>query len=105
MVVEIQRIYEDDSKRRHDVKGESFRIFVDMLWARGINKKEASIDLWLKDIAPSDKLRKWYGHDPRKWNEFKKRYFRAGRQQGISRANFAKIALRLFCILALWHKG
>lgn len=76
MAVEIQRIYEDDSKKRHDLKGESFRIFVDRLWARGINKKEASIDLWLKDIAPSDKLRKWYGHDPRKWNEFKKRYFK-----------------------------
>lgn len=76
MALEIQRIYEDDSKRRHDGKGESFRIFVDRLWARGIYKKEASIDLWLKDIAPSDKLRKWFGHDPRKWNEFKEQYFK-----------------------------
>jgi uncharacterized protein YeaO (DUF488 family) len=58
MTLEIQRIYEDDgSKKKHDREGETFRIFVDRLWARGINKEEASIDLWLKDIAPSDKLR------------------------------------------------
>ncbi|MDQ3903357.1 MAG: DUF488 family protein [Thermoproteota archaeon] len=76
MALEIRRIYEDDPKRRLDKGGESFRIFVDRLWARGINKKEASIDLWLKDIAPSDMLRRWFGHDPRKWNEFKERYFK-----------------------------
>lgn len=77
MALKIQRIYgDDDSKRRHDGKGETFRIFVDRLWARGINKEETNIDLWLKDIAPSNKLRKWFGHDPRKWNEFKERYFK-----------------------------
>jgi uncharacterized protein YeaO (DUF488 family) len=79
MTLEMQRIYEDDdlgSKKKHDREGETFRIFVDRLWARGINKEEASIDLWLKDIAPSDNLRKWFGHDPRKWNQFKERYFK-----------------------------
>jgi uncharacterized protein YeaO (DUF488 family) len=76
MALEIQRIYEDDgSKKKHD-RGETFRIFVDRLWARGINKEEANIDLWLKDIAPSDKLRSWFGHDPGKWNQFKERYFK-----------------------------
>ena len=81
MTLEIQRIYEDDDdagskKKKRDREGETFRIFVDRLWARGINKEETSIDLWLKDIAPSDKLRKWFGHDPGKWNQFKERYFK-----------------------------
>ena len=64
-----------EMKQRVSLWKESFRIFVDRLWARGI-KKEAGIDMWLKDIAPSDKLRKWFGHDPGKWDEFKERYFK-----------------------------
>lgn len=72
MVLEIQRIYD---RRKESATRKSFRIFVDRLWARGIKKEEAGIDLWLKDIAPSDKLRKWFGHDPEKWDEFKRRYF------------------------------
>lgn len=75
MPIEIQRIYGDETKRVHHKK-EGFRIFIDRLWARGIKKEEADIDLWLKDIAPSDKLRKWFGHDPDKWDEFKKLYFK-----------------------------
>ena len=76
MALEIQRIYQNDSlKRKHSRDGQTFRIFVDRLWARGINKENAGVDLWLKDIAPSDNLRKWFGHDAKKWNEFKKRYF------------------------------
>jgi uncharacterized protein YeaO (DUF488 family) len=76
MALEIQRIYENDSlKRKHSREERTFRIFVDRLWARGMNKENAGVDLWLKDIAPSDNLRKWFGHDVKKWNEFKKRYF------------------------------
>jgi uncharacterized protein YeaO (DUF488 family) len=52
-----------------------FTILVDRLWPRGIRKDQVSVDLWLKDIAPSDRLRRWFGHDPAKWDEFKKRYF------------------------------
>jgi uncharacterized protein YeaO (DUF488 family) len=52
------------------------RILVDRLWPRGVSKEKAAIDLWLKDIAPSTELRKWFGHDPAKWDEFRKRYFR-----------------------------
>jgi uncharacterized protein YeaO (DUF488 family) len=48
---------------------------VDRLWPRGIKKEKAKIDLWMKEIAPSDELRVWFSHDPSKWNEFKKRYF------------------------------
>ncbi len=50
------------------------RILIDRLWPRGVTKAEARIDEWLKDLAPSTELRKWFGHDPLKWDEFKKRY-------------------------------
>lgn len=65
------------TKRFYDAPaaGDGFRILVDRLWPRGVKKENARIDLWLKEIAPSDELRKWFGHDPAKWTEFKKRYF------------------------------
>src|SRR5512142_3176809 len=50
------------------------RILIDRLWPRGISKERAKIDTWMKDIAPSTELRKWYGHDPAKWAEFERRY-------------------------------
>ncbi len=69
-MVKIKRIYDpaspDDGKR----------ILIDRLWPRGIKKEEAKIDEWLRDIAPSTELRKWFSHDPEKWQEFKKRYKR-----------------------------
>lgn len=54
---------------------DGFRILVDRLWPRGVSKDSARIDLWLKDIAPSATLRKWFDHDPLKWSEFRDRYF------------------------------
>ncbi len=56
-------------------RGGGFRILVDRLWPRGLRKDEVKVDLWLKDIGPSNDLRKWFGHDPDKWNEFRKRFF------------------------------
>lgn len=50
------------------------RILVDRLWPRGLSKEAARIDAWLKDVAPNDALRRWFGHDPRRWIEFKRRY-------------------------------
>ena len=50
------------------------RILVDRLWARGLSKEKAKVDVWVKKIAPSTELRRWYGHDPNKWTEFKSRY-------------------------------
>jgi uncharacterized protein YeaO (DUF488 family) len=50
------------------------RILVDRLWPRGLTKKKAAIDLWLKEVAPSTELRKWFGHDPKKWRNFRSRY-------------------------------
>lgn len=55
--------------------GDGYRILVDRLWPRGLSKSSARIDLWLKDIAPSAPLRKWFNHEPEKWTEFKTRYF------------------------------
>jgi len=55
-------------------KTDGVRILVDRLWPRGLAKVKAKIDLWLKDVAPSTELRRWFGHDPEKWPEFKKRY-------------------------------
>lgn len=63
-------------KRAYDppAKTDGQRILVDRLWPRGLTKEHAKIDLWLKDVAPSTDLRKWFGHDPEKWPEFQKRY-------------------------------
>ncbi len=68
MKIRIKRVYEKPDK------DDGIRILVDRLWPRGLTKEKAGIDLWLKDIAPSAELRKWFGHDPEKWDEFRKRY-------------------------------
>ena len=69
MTVKLKRAYEAAGSE------DGFRILVDRLWPRGISKNEARIDLWLKEIAPSAELRKWFGHDPAKWADFCNRYF------------------------------
>ncbi len=76
MNIKIKRVYE---KPDHD---DGKRILVDRLWPRGLTKEKARVDLWLKDIAPSTELRKWFGHDPGKWEEFKKRYLRELKENG-----------------------
>lgn len=65
-------------KRAYDppAKSDGRRILVDRVWPRGIAKDDLQIDAWLKDLAPSTELRKWFGHDPKKWDEFKTRYAR-----------------------------
>lgn len=60
--------------------GDGVRILVDRLWPRGVSKEKAALDDWMKDIAPSTELREWFGHDPRRWPEFQRRY-RAELQQ------------------------
>ena len=78
--IKIKRVYDTP------LKEDGFRIFVDRLWPRGLNKNKAEIHLWLKDIAPSNTLRKWFAHDSQKWIEFKKRYFKelAGKKDILS---------------------
>lgn len=68
MVIKLKRAYEAPEA------GNGFRVLVDRLWPRGVSKDSARIDLWLKEIAPNDALRKWFGHEPAKWTEFRKRY-------------------------------
>lgn len=75
MQIMLKRAYEPPAK------ADGFRILVDRLWPRGVKKQTAKIDLWLKDIAPSPALRKWYGHDPEKWSEFKKCYTKELREK------------------------
>ena len=67
-MITIKRVYEPYSKE------DGFRVLVDRLWPRGVSKEKAHLDLWLKEIAPSTELRKWFGHDPKKWNDFEKKY-------------------------------
>ena len=64
----VKRIYEAPGER----DGE--RILVERLWPRGVRKQDAAIDEWLKDVAPSTALRKWFAHDPARWDEFRERY-------------------------------
>lgn len=63
-------------KRAYDrpVARDGMRILIDRLWPRGVSKAQVAIDLWVKDIAPSTGLRKWFGHDPARWQEFRRRY-------------------------------
>jgi uncharacterized protein YeaO (DUF488 family) len=67
-MIKLKRAYEAASK------GDGLRILVERLWPRGVSKAKAAIDLWLKDLAPSTELRQWYGHDPARWPQFRKRY-------------------------------
>jgi uncharacterized protein YeaO (DUF488 family) len=69
MMIRIKRAYEPAEP------GDGARVLVDRLWPRGIGKKALRLDSWYKDIAPSSQLRKWFGHDPARWNEFRKYYF------------------------------
>jgi uncharacterized protein YeaO (DUF488 family) len=66
--IKIKRVYEPA------VKSDGFRILVDRLWPRGIKKEEANVDAWLKEVAPSTGLRKWFNHEPEKWAAFTKKY-------------------------------
>ena len=67
-MIRLKRIYEVPHRE------DGLRVLVDRLWPRGISKERARVDLWLKEIAPSDSLRKWFSHDPEKWPEFRRRY-------------------------------
>ena len=66
--IKLKRIYDESDQE------DGIRILIDRLWPRGITKEEAKLDYWLKDLAPSNNLRKWFNHDPSKFEEFTKRY-------------------------------
>ena len=66
--LKLKRAYEPANR------SDGTRVLIDRLWPRGVRKEEAKIDEWMKDIAPSTSLRKWFGHDPARWPEFRRRY-------------------------------
>jgi uncharacterized protein YeaO (DUF488 family) len=67
-VIRVKRVYDDPAPE------DGRRVLVDRLWPRGLAKESAALDAWLRDAAPSDELRKWYGHDPDRFSEFSRRY-------------------------------
>jgi uncharacterized protein YeaO (DUF488 family) len=67
-MIKLKRAYEKPAR------DDGERILVERLWPRGLTKPQAKVDLWLKDVAPSTELRKWFGHDPDRWDEFRRRY-------------------------------
>jgi uncharacterized protein YeaO (DUF488 family) len=69
-MIRVKRVYESADKT------DGQRILVERLWPRGVRKRQLALDLWVKEVAPSHELRKWFGHDPEKWAEFQARYFK-----------------------------
>ena len=67
-MLQIKRVYDPPSAQ------DGYRVLVDRLWPRGLKREAARIDLWLKEVAPSDKLRRWFSHDPKRWEIFAARY-------------------------------
>lgn len=70
MAIAVKRVYDPPSVT------DGVRVLVDRLWPRGLAKEKAQVDHWVPEIAPSTELRRWFGHDPAKWEEFRRRYFR-----------------------------
>jgi uncharacterized protein YeaO (DUF488 family) len=74
MKILLKRVYAAPAK------SDGCRVLVDRLWPRGLSKQSAKVDYWIKDVAPSASLRRWFAHDPARWAEFKRRYFRELKQ-------------------------
>ena len=80
MTFRIKRVYEKPAST------DGMRVLVDRLWPRGLKKTDAKIDLWMKEVAPSTELRKWFGHEPERFPEFKRRY-----RKELSKEAFAEL--------------
>jgi uncharacterized protein YeaO (DUF488 family) len=87
-VLRLKRVYEPPDR------SDGRRILVDRLWPRGLSKEKAAVDDWMKEIAPSAALRRWFGHDPEKWPEFQRRYRRELRARDDLVREIAKRAAR-----------
>jgi uncharacterized protein YeaO (DUF488 family) len=83
-MIQLKRAYEPAEK------SDGTRILVDRLWPRGLTKERAAVDLWLKEVAPSHELRKWFAHDPARWKEFQTRY-----RKELKQSDSAAEALRV----------
>ena len=87
-MLKLKRVYEPASR------ADGRRILIDRLWPRGLSKRRAAVDEWMKEIAPSTELRRWFGHDPQKWPEFQRRYKRQLREHGELLRKIAALASR-----------
>ncbi len=92
MQITNKRVYETASS------DDGVRILVDRLWPRGLSKERAKVDLWIRDVAPSNKLRRWFNHEPEKWDEFRRRYFaeladNAAARSVLEEASRSKVSL------------
>lgn len=85
--VGLKRVYEEPSP------GDGVRVLVDRLWPRGLSRKQLAVDFWLKDVAPSDALRRWYGHAPCRWKTFAAKY----RAELVQRAELLRLLDELWC--------
>ncbi|GBD28284.1 hypothetical protein HRbin31_00297 [bacterium HR31] len=83
-MLRVRRVYEPPEPQ------DGFRVLVDRLWPRGLSKEAARVDLWARELAPSDRLRRWFGHDPLKWEEFRRRY-----REELSRSPARELVQRL----------
>jgi uncharacterized protein YeaO (DUF488 family) len=92
-VIKTKRVYEKPTE------SDGSRLLIDRVWPRGLKKNNLALDGWLKEVAPSDRLRKWFGHDPKKWREFRRRYFAELRAKAetwapiLARARESNVAL------------
>src|SRR4051794_37000781 len=84
--VRLKRVYEPAAS------DDGVRVLVDRLWPRGLRKADGAIDRWMKDIAPSTELRRWFGHDPERWQEFRRRYTRELQQQAVAVQELQELA-------------
>lgn len=85
--VSLKRVYEQPSP------GDGIRVLVDRLWPRGLSRKQLTVDFWLKDVAPSDALRRWYGHAPCRWKSFAAKY----RAELVQRTGLLRLLDELRC--------
>jgi uncharacterized protein YeaO (DUF488 family) len=87
-MVKIKRVYDPRAR------GDGERILVDRLWPRGLSRRAAAVDAWMKDLAPSQDLRTWFGHEPERWSEFRRRYRAELRSHRDALAAIARKATR-----------
>ena len=98
-MIQLKRVYDKPEAK------DGYRILVDRLWPRGLTKVRAKADLWLKEIAPSDALRKWFGHEPEKWPEFEKRYRAELAKKKDLLAEIAKLATEHGTVTLLYGRN
>ena len=85
-VIKVKRVYEKAAA------SDGSRLLIDRIWPRGLKKNDLALDSWIKEVAPSDRLRKWFGHDPQKWKGFRKQYFAELRVKAKTWAPILEIA-------------